>query len=73
MPIVQIQMLSGRSDDQKRRLIEEMTRVMNEVVGTPVDRIHVVINEFDAGNWGRGGVPMAELLAAPEGARVGGD
>lgn len=70
MPIVQVQMLRGRSADQKRRLIFELTRVMEDVVGADPERVNVVIVELDAESWGRGGVPLA---GEPIVAKTGGD
>ena len=60
MPQVHIYMLSGRTLDQKRRLIEEMTRVMVDVAGARAERVGVVLHEVDGENWGRGGVPLSE-------------
>lgn len=59
MPFVHIQMLRGRSSEQKRLLISEITRAMVEVAGAAADGVHVVIDEVDAENWGRGGLPLA--------------
>lgn len=59
MPIVHVQMLSGRSAEQKRMLVSELTRAMVEVVGAVSDRVYVVIEEVEAENWARGGVPLA--------------
>ncbi len=70
MPIVQVQMLRGRSADQKRRLIFELTRVMEDVVGADPERVNVVIVGLDAESWGRGGVPLA---GEPTVAKAGGD
>ncbi len=70
MPIVQVHMLRGRSADQKRRLIFELTRVMEEVVGADPQRVNVVIFELDAECWGRGGVSLA---GGPRVVKAGGD
>jgi len=52
-------MLKGRNSNQKRLLIAEITRAMVEIVGAAEDGVHVVIDEVDAENWGRGGLPLA--------------
>lgn len=59
MPLIQVYMLKGRTSEQKRRLIEEMTNVMVDVVGSDAERVGVVVHEVDAENWGRGGVPLS--------------
>jgi len=66
MPIVQVQMLRGRTAKQKRLLISELTRVMTEVAGADEERVNVVILEVEAESWGRGGVPLTEVVPAAE-------
>lgn len=66
MPIVQVQMLRGRSAAQKRALITGLTRVMAEVVGISPDRVTVVILEVESESWGRGGLPLSDAPAATE-------
>ena len=63
MPQVHIYMLSGRTSDQKRQLIKEMTRVMVDVAGARSERVGVVLHEVEAENWGRDGVPLSEEAA----------
>jgi 4-oxalocrotonate tautomerase len=66
MPIVQVQMLRGRSAAQKRLLIAELTRVMAEIAGVNPDRVNVVILEVEAESWGRGGAPLSDSPVATE-------
>lgn len=66
MPIVQVQMLRGRTPEQKRLLIAELTRVMAEVVGADADRVNVVILEVEPDSWGRGGAPLAGAASGGE-------
>jgi len=65
MPQVHIYMLRGRTSDQKRRLIEEMTRVMVDVAGARSERVGVVLHEVDGENWGRDGIPLSEEQSRP--------
>jgi 4-oxalocrotonate tautomerase len=60
MPLIQVHLLKGRTDQQKRRLIQELTNVMVDVLGSDPVRVNVVVNEVDAENWGRGGVPLSD-------------
>ena len=39
MPLVQVYMAKGRTDDQKRALLEGITKVMNETVGALDDTV----------------------------------
>ncbi len=60
MPMIQVYMLQGRTDAQKRQLIEAMTNVMVEVCGSKPERVGVIVNEIDPANWGRAGVPHSD-------------
>jgi len=64
MPIVNVTMLTGRTGEQKRRLIAELTTVMVEVAGARREQIAVVLQEVAPDHWGRGGVPLSETGAA---------
>lgn len=56
MPIVTIQMLEGRTDEQKRALVEKMTAAVSETIDSPPERISIVINEMKPTNFSLGGV-----------------
>ncbi|MBP6486241.1 MAG: 2-hydroxymuconate tautomerase family protein [Ilumatobacteraceae bacterium] len=63
MPLVQVYMAKGRTDDQKRALLEGITKVMNETVGAPVPSIRVWITEFDDTEFIAGGEILADRRA----------
>jgi len=55
MPVVQIDMLEGRRPEQKKKLIEEVTRVFCEALGCKPEVVHVIIRDMPEENWGSGG------------------
>ena len=55
MPLVHVYMLEGRSQEQKRQLAEQMTRLMVEVIGAARERVNVVIHESSSSSWAVGG------------------
>lgn len=59
MPIIRVEMLKGRSVEQKKALVESLTSGFVESCGGNSDNIQVVITEIEAENWGIG----AELLS----------
>jgi 4-oxalocrotonate tautomerase len=67
MPLIQVHMLKGRTDEQRRRIIQGMTNVMIDVCGSNPERVTVLVHEMDADNWGRDGVPMADELGTADG------
>jgi 4-oxalocrotonate tautomerase len=60
MPVVTVQMLEGRTTEQKRRLVRAITDAMIEHAGAQPDALHVVIQEYGKENWGRSGVLTAD-------------
>jgi 4-oxalocrotonate tautomerase len=60
MPIVRISMFEGRSVEQKRSLIREVTRAVADVCGVSPAGIHVLIEDYSRENWGRGSILHAD-------------
>jgi len=61
MPFAQIYMLEGRTEAQKRAVIEKVTQALVEAVGAPVSTVRVMIQEVPKENWGIAGVSAKEL------------
>lgn len=61
MPFAQIYLLEGRTEDQKRAVIEKVTKALQEAVDAPVENIRVWIQEVPKSNWGIAGVTAADL------------
>lgn len=55
MPYVTVKMLAGRTDEQKKALIEKVTDVVSETTGAPAEKIVVFIDEMTKDNYGLGG------------------
>jgi 4-oxalocrotonate tautomerase len=56
MPVVRIEMYDGRSLDQKRQLVKEVTDVVARVTGNSPQGVHVIIEEVKRENWAIGGL-----------------
>ncbi len=61
MPFAQINILEGRSEEQKRAVIEKVTQALVEALDAPQQSVRVMINEVPKGNWGIGGVSARDL------------
>ena len=55
MPIATINILEGRTDEQKERLIVKMTEAINEAIGAPIPSIRIIINEMPKQHFGIAG------------------
>jgi len=56
MPIIQVEMLKGRTVDQKRAMVEKVTQAVSETVNCPTDAVKIIIREMDLENFAQGGV-----------------
>lgn len=61
MPFAQVWLIEGRTEDQKRALIEKVSAAMQEAVGAPKESVRVWITEVPKTNWGIGGVTAKDL------------
>ena len=55
MPIIRVEMFAGRSIEQKRELVEVISRETARIAGCSVDSIYVIIEDVQKENWGAGG------------------
>ena len=54
LPVVQVNVWSGMSLENKKRVVEGITRVLTEI-GIPAEAVTVVIYEEPKENWASGG------------------
>ncbi len=55
MPIIQVNLIAGRSDEQKARLIAELTDGAVRALDAPRESVRVLIYELPGAHWGVGG------------------
>lgn len=68
MPIALIKIIEGRSPEKKRQLIESVSRAMADSLDMPIDGVRVLLDEYPADRWGRGGRQVSLLQANPNAA-----
>lgn len=56
MPVVTVQMWTGRTVEQKRALTRAITDAMVTHANVKPDGLHVIIQEIPKENWARAGV-----------------
>lgn len=54
MPVVQVSVWAGMSDESKRRIVEGITKVFEEI-GIPKEGVEIIIYETPKTNWATGG------------------
>jgi 4-oxalocrotonate tautomerase len=60
MPTYHVEMLEGRTVEQKKKLVAEITRVSVEVLGGVADSVDIVITDIKRENWATGGKLWSE-------------
>ena len=55
MPTYPIEMFEGRTAEQKKKLVEEITRVTVEVLGGSPESVDIIISDIKRENWATGG------------------
>lgn len=55
MPIVQIDMMTGRTVEQKKELVKKVTEVIAETANCPKDAVSIIIRDMEPENYGHGG------------------
>lgn len=60
MPMIHIEMFEGRTTDQKRELVREVTEAFVRTCGGTSQSVQVVISDVAKSNWGSGGQLCSE-------------
>ena len=60
MPIIRVDMLKGRTQEQKKELVKELTSAFNKTCGSNHVGIDVLITEIDKENWSIGGTLFSD-------------
>jgi 4-oxalocrotonate tautomerase len=56
MPVIQITMSQGRTVEQKRELVQVLTKETARILKTKEESIRILIYEVSKENWGNAGV-----------------
>ncbi|MEB3022144.1 tautomerase family protein [Mycolicibacter sp. MYC098] len=60
MPLVEVTLTEGRTAEQIRTLIHELTGAVERAVSAPAANIRVVVREVPPTHWAAGDVTIAE-------------
>jgi 4-oxalocrotonate tautomerase len=56
MPTFHVEMFEGRTPEQKRKLVQEVTRVTCEALQCTPEVVDIIITDIKRENWSTGGV-----------------
>jgi 4-oxalocrotonate tautomerase len=60
MPTYHVEMMEGRTLEQKKKLVAELTRVSVEVLAVKPESVDVIITDIKRENWATGGILWSE-------------
>jgi 4-oxalocrotonate tautomerase len=60
MPYVTVKMLAGRTEEQKKALVEKVTDAVVETTGAPKEKVVVFIDEMTTNHYGVAGKRVSD-------------
>ncbi|WP_083879323.1 2-hydroxymuconate tautomerase [Robertmurraya massiliosenegalensis] len=60
MPYVTVKMLEGRTEEQKKALVEKVTEAVEETTGAPKEKIVVFIEEMQKNHYAVAGKRLSD-------------
>jgi len=56
MPILQVEILKGRTVEQKREMVRKVTDAITETLNCPKEAVSIIIREMEWENFAKAGV-----------------
>ncbi|OGD15620.1 4-oxalocrotonate tautomerase [Candidatus Atribacteria bacterium RBG_19FT_COMBO_35_14] len=60
MPILQVELLKGRTVEQKREMVKKVTDAITETLDCPKEAVSIIIREMELENFAKAGVLKAD-------------
>ncbi|MCX8278524.1 MAG: 4-oxalocrotonate tautomerase family protein [Dehalococcoidia bacterium] len=60
MPIVNVALYAGRTDQQKSDLAKAITKAISETAGVPDSATTIIFQDVEKSNWAVGGVMISD-------------
>lgn len=60
MPVVNIQLLAGRSKEQKSKMAKAITEAISDIAGAKPEGVHVIFSDVEKDDWANAGVLMSD-------------
>jgi 4-oxalocrotonate tautomerase len=60
MPIVEIYLLEGRSEEQKRNLVKEVTEVICRTIQAEPEQVRIILSDMKKSDYSIGGVLISD-------------
>ncbi len=60
MPMIHVEMFAGRTEEQKRDLVRELTDTFVRTAGGTPESVQIVLTDVDKGNWASAGTLFSD-------------
>ncbi|RMA93134.1 tautomerase family protein [Hydrogenothermus marinus] len=60
MPYVNVKVAGKLTKEQKQKIVEGITKVLQDVANKPPEAIYIVIDEVERENWAKGGKLLSD-------------
>ncbi len=60
MPTIRVELMEGRTPEQKQRLVKAITQAVVETLGGKPDAVDILLYDIKRGDWATGGVLWSE-------------
>jgi len=60
MPILQVEILKGRTVEQKRNMVKKVTEAVTETLDCPKEAVKIIIREMELENFASAGILRAD-------------
>ncbi len=60
MPTLRVEMMEGRTPEQKRELVKALTEAVVKTLGTKAEAVDVLLYDIKRSDWATGGVLWSE-------------
>lgn len=60
MPIIRVEMFKGRSREEKRSLVRELTETFVRVAGSKPESVTIILQDVDKEDWAAAGALMVD-------------
>ncbi len=60
MPTLRVEMMEGRTPEQKKALVQALTQAVVQTLGTKAESVDILIYDIKRQDWATGGVQWSE-------------
>lgn len=62
MPIITVELLKGRTVEQKREMAKEITKSVSQIAKTPVENIKIIFRDMETFDYAQNGKLTSDIL-----------